>query len=214
MIANRRGMADPPRQRAPSAGHNDCAYALRVQRLDRRFRVGRHDFQQRACRTGWPRSVLLPVLQRAQVDANQPGELRLTDFRGLADGANVGLGEFRRACPAHGPASHMALHLAYTFDQLIEMSLIHRRSRIHFETPRTESVRQRPWGILYVFRVYATSVALLSAIVLDPEYRIRNAPSGRGPVGQPTATFGTLHHRAIDSFRSESVLGNAARGIR
>ncbi len=43
--------------------------ALPVQRLERRLWIGRHDLQQRPCRAGRPRPALLPVLQRAQVDA-------------------------------------------------------------------------------------------------------------------------------------------------
>lgn len=64
--------------------------ALRVQRLNRRLRIRRHDLEQRARRTGWPRSMLLPVLQRAQVNADQLGEMGLTDLRRLADGPDDG----------------------------------------------------------------------------------------------------------------------------
>src|SRR5271166_3840521 len=64
---------------------------LGVQRLNRRFRVRRHDLQKRARRTCRTRSMLLPVLQGAHTDTNQFRELGLADFRDLADGTNVGL---------------------------------------------------------------------------------------------------------------------------
>ena len=67
-----------------------------VQRLDRRLRIGRYDFEQHPRRAGWPRTALFPVLQRAQVYANELGELRLADLCRLADRAHVGLDQFGR----------------------------------------------------------------------------------------------------------------------
>jgi hypothetical protein len=102
-----------------------CRSALCVQRFDRRLRVRRNDLEQRSGRAGWPVSMLLPVLQRAQVDSNQSGELCLADSGGLADGTHVGFGRLRGTDAAYGLAGHVALHFAHAFDQLIEMPLIH-----------------------------------------------------------------------------------------
>lgn len=43
--------------------------------------------------------MLFPVLQRAQVYADQLRELRLADLRGFADGTHVGLGKLRDRAP-------------------------------------------------------------------------------------------------------------------
>lgn len=87
--------------------------------------IGGHDLQQRFCRPGGPGAPLLPVLQGAQVDADQAGELALADLRGLADGAHIGCREFADFCAANGFARDMALHGFYAFEQLVEMLLIH-----------------------------------------------------------------------------------------
>ena len=62
-----------------------------IRRFNRGLWIGRCVLQQHPRRTGGPRTALLPVLQCAQIHANEPGELRLADLCGFADRAHIGL---------------------------------------------------------------------------------------------------------------------------
>ena len=89
------------------------------------FRVGGDNFQQSPGRASGAGAVLLPVLQGAQVDADESGELTLADMSGLADLACIGGMQLGHHRAAHALASDVALHLADALDQLVEMLLIH-----------------------------------------------------------------------------------------
>ena len=64
--------------------------------------------------------LLLPVLHRAKVHANQFGKLALADVCGFADDAYIRHGKFKRNGAAHGFARDMALHFFHAFDQLVK----------------------------------------------------------------------------------------------
>lgn len=68
-----------------------------MQRIDCRPRIRRHNFQQGSRRSCGTAAVLLPVLKRAQVDADEPREIVLADIGCLSNRLDVRLRHFTDA---------------------------------------------------------------------------------------------------------------------
>lgn len=97
-----------------------------MQSLYCRARIRRHDTEQCAGRTSWPRALLFPILQSTQVDADERGKLRLRHVRHLSNLADVWIWDFRYPCAFNFNSAQVGTHLAYAADELCKFPLIHR----------------------------------------------------------------------------------------
>jgi len=84
-----------------------------------------HDPQQGARRAGGAGAALLPVLERAQVHADEHGELRLAQARLAADRAHVRLADLGYPRARHLRAAHVAAHVLDTGNQFRKCLFIH-----------------------------------------------------------------------------------------
>ena len=105
-----------------------------MQRLQRRFRRGRHDLQQSCCRAGGATAALFPVLQGAHVDPHQVGELDLRKVQVFADGLHVLLFD-REAAGRRGLAPGDAAGLLDAADKFFKYRTLSKKFLIHVPTP-------------------------------------------------------------------------------
>jgi hypothetical protein len=99
--------------------------ALLCDCLENGLRVARSDLQKDARRTGWLAPALLPVLERIDADAQQPGELRLAE---LEFGANDSDRIRRYAIDADGnllSAAEVGARFTDALEQLFEFGFFH-----------------------------------------------------------------------------------------